>query len=65
VNTRRVYPVHYFCDNEEGVCNRNTYTVCTYHGMWYQVKPDQTTGEQVLAEVVLEIHAHDIKDPNG
>jgi hypothetical protein len=20
-NARRVYPVHYFCDNEEGVCN--------------------------------------------
>jgi hypothetical protein len=64
-NARRAYPVHYFCDNTEGVRNHNAYTVCTYHGVWYQVKPDQVTGKPVLAEAVLEIHAYDIKDQDG
>jgi hypothetical protein len=64
-NARRAYPVHYFCDNEEGVCNRNTYTVCIYHGAWYRVKLDPTTGEPVLGEPALEIHAYDIEDQGG
>jgi hypothetical protein len=33
--------------------------------MWYRVKPDQVTGEPVLAEAVLDIHAHDIKDQDS
>jgi hypothetical protein len=33
--------------------------------MWYQVRPDQETGELVLAEVALEIHAYDIEDQDG
>jgi hypothetical protein len=64
-NARRAYPVHYFCDNTEGVWNCNAYVVCTYHGMWYQVKPDQVTSEPVLAEVALEIHAYNIEDQDG
>jgi hypothetical protein len=60
-----VYPIHYFCDNEEGVCNRNAYAVCTYHRAWYQVKPDQVTGEPVLTEVALRIHTYDIEDQEG
>jgi hypothetical protein len=39
--------------------------VCTYHGVWYQVKPDQATGEPVLAEVALGIHTYDIEDQDG
>jgi hypothetical protein len=65
VNARRAYPVHYFCDNTEGVWNRNVYTVCMYHGVWYQVKPDQVTGKPVLTEAALKIHAYDIKDQDG
>jgi hypothetical protein len=61
-NARRAYPVHYLCDNEEGVHNQNAYTVCTYHRVWYQVKPDQSTGELVLGELALAIHVYDIKD---
>jgi hypothetical protein len=64
-NARRVYLVHYFCDNTEGVWNRNAYAVCTYHGMWYQIKPDQTTTKPVLAEAALEIHVYDIEDQDG
>jgi hypothetical protein len=47
--------VHYFCDNEEGVHNRNAYAVCIYHGVWYKVKLDQHLGEPVLEEPALEI----------
>jgi hypothetical protein len=61
-NTRRAYSVHYFCDNEEGVCTRNAYAVCVYHGVWYRVKPDQHTGEPVLGEPALAIHTHNIED---
>jgi hypothetical protein len=61
-NTRRAYPVHYFCDNKEGIHNKNTYAVCIYHRAWYQVKPDQHTGEPVLGELALAIHTHDIED---
>jgi hypothetical protein len=64
-NARRAYPVHYFCNNTEGVRNRNAYAVCMYHGTWYQVKPDQGTGEPVLAEAALEVHAYDIEDQDG
>jgi hypothetical protein len=35
--------------------------VCTYHGAWYQVKPDKVTGEPVLREAALEIHTYNIK----
>jgi hypothetical protein len=65
VNARRAYPVHYFCDNEEGLCNRNMYAICTYHRVWYGVKPDQSNGEPVLGEPALEIHTYDIKDQAG
>jgi hypothetical protein len=61
-NARRAYPVHYFCDNEEGACNRNAYAVCIYHGVWYWVQPDCNTGEPVLGEPALAIHVHDIED---
>jgi hypothetical protein len=64
-NTRRAYPVHYFCDNTEGVWNCNAYTVCMYHSTWYRVKPDQATGKLVLAEAALEIHAYNIEDQDG
>jgi hypothetical protein len=50
-----VYPVHYFCDNKKGVCNWNAYAVYIYHGVWYQVKPDQSTGEPVLGEPALAV----------
>jgi hypothetical protein len=39
--------------------------VCTYHGVWYRVKPDQVTREPVLAEVALEIHTYNIEDQDG
>jgi hypothetical protein len=65
VNARRAYPVHYFCNNKEGVCNWNAYAVCIYHRAWYRVKPDQTTGEPVLGEPALEIHTYDIEDQGG
>jgi hypothetical protein len=61
-NARRAYPVHYFCNNEEGVHNRNAYTVCIYHRVWYQVKPDQETGEPVLGAPALEVHAYNQED---
>jgi hypothetical protein len=62
VNSRTAYPVHYFRNNEEGLCNRNAYAVCTYHRVWYRVKPDQSTGEPVLGEPALGIHTYDIED---
>jgi hypothetical protein len=61
-NPRRAYLVHYFCNNEEGVHNKNAYVVCVYHGAWYQVKPDQNTGEPVLGEPALAIHVYDCED---
>jgi hypothetical protein len=64
-NARRAYPVHYFCNNPEGVQNRNAYAVCTYHGTWYRVRPDQATGEPVLTEVAQEVHVYDIEDQGG
>jgi hypothetical protein len=64
-NTRRAYPVHYFCDNKEGLCNRNAYAVCIYHGAWYKVKLNQTTGEPVLREPALEVHTYNIEDQEG
>jgi hypothetical protein len=36
-----------------------------YHRAWYRVKPNQTTGEPVLGEPALEVHAHNIKDQGG
>jgi hypothetical protein len=36
-----------------------------YHGAWYQVKPDQVTGEPVLAEAALGIHTYNIEDQEG
>jgi hypothetical protein len=64
-NARRVYPMHYFCDNEEGLCNRNAYAVCIYHVAWCRVKSDLTTREPVLGEPALEIHTYDIEDQGG
>jgi hypothetical protein len=61
-NNQRVYLVHYFCNNKEGICNRNAYAVCIYHGAWYQVKLDQETGEPVLGEPALAIHTYDVED---
>jgi hypothetical protein len=65
MNARRVYPVHHFCNNEEGVYNRNAYAVCMYHRVWYQVKPDQVTGEPVLVEAALGINVYNIEDQDG
>jgi hypothetical protein len=62
VNNWRAYLVHYFCNNEEGICNRNAYAVCIYHGAWYQVKPNQETGEPVLGEPALAVHVYNMED---
>jgi hypothetical protein len=64
-NARRVYPVYYLFNNKEGLCNRNAYTVCTYHGAWYRVKLNQSTREPVLGEPALGIHTYDIEDQNS
>jgi hypothetical protein len=32
--------------------------------VWYRVKPNQHTGEPVLGEPALEIHAYNTKDQN-